>query len=662
MGLPAKWHIARNWVFSKSSVHRPKDVCSISKVKQSNFSGIENFNISPGSNFWEKFPKADLPKKPESKVSASNLKFMISKFCDNWPKNKLRRAWLLYEDLEYGGSAYQKENLPPATLPNARSAYENGELLTEKIAEFIEKGFVKGPFFEKPFEDLRSNTLMAVERGGKIRPVINMSGPDGFSFNSNIDKLKLEKVRMASAKAFGYKVRAEGKGALMSKFDLKDAFKLIPARPADYRLQGFSWLGAYFIETQMIFGAVPSVSNFDRLANTVVELTRTVSDMKGFPVCRTLDDIPFVSSKDSGLTEKFSENLEKVCSFLGVPLAEECPLKEKAFKNSTKGIVLGIGFDTQNMTWFLPNSKADKLTKALCDACCNDYMDLKGVQKLMGQLVDFSQMCPFAKCFTYTGYRFLASFEGNAEILKRPDESVRKDWAVCNRIVQSARKGLPLCKEPAGPSLESLVFYPDAAGCKFDMVQGERKNRNIVGDSGVACLLSKDKEVKWFCQVSWPMDFLEKEKDDLGKFFGSKTTTLETIGILLPFLTIPEQLIGKNVVFHTDNIGVVYGWSSKGVKKDSTASMLIRALFLMSAYLGCTVHIFHVPRKSVLEAEIADSLSRKSSTTDSVKELVSRAERSSLKGVMMDWLLSSDKKWDLPWLLLKELEDKLPYL
>jgi hypothetical protein len=55
----------------------------------------------------------------------------------------------------------------------------------------------------------------------------------------------------------------------MSKIDKKDAYKLVPAPIEDLRLQGFSLLGKYFVETQQIFGSQKAVKNFDRLANTV---------------------------------------------------------------------------------------------------------------------------------------------------------------------------------------------------------------------------------------------------------------------------------------------------------------------------------------------------------------------------------------------------------
>ena len=74
---------------------------------------------------------------------------------------------------------------------------------------------------------------------------------------------------MGTAKQFGFGLARAGKGAKFSKFDLQDAYKLMPAKKKDFRLQGFRWLEKWFVETQQGFGGVPSPSNFDRLPKTI---------------------------------------------------------------------------------------------------------------------------------------------------------------------------------------------------------------------------------------------------------------------------------------------------------------------------------------------------------------------------------------------------------
>ena len=135
------------------------------------------------------------------------------------------------------------------------------------------EGFVAGPFLSPPLPEFRANTIMAIEQKEKVRPVLNMSCPDGNSFNDNVDEHAVPKaVRMSSARQFRQAVLRAGKGALMSKLDMKDAYKNVPAKVEDFRLQGMQWLGAYFVDTQQIFGATPAVANYDNLGGTTLEV------------------------------------------------------------------------------------------------------------------------------------------------------------------------------------------------------------------------------------------------------------------------------------------------------------------------------------------------------------------------------------------------------
>jgi hypothetical protein len=44
--------------------------------------------------------------------------------------------------------------------------------------------------------------------------------------------------------------------------------------------------------------------------------------------------------------------------------------------------------------------------------------------------------------------------------------------------------------------------------------------------------------ISW-SRLSWPNFFLERAKDEKDAYYGSKTTTLEVIGMLMPFLSTP---------------------------------------------------------------------------------------------------------------------------
>ena len=146
------------------------------------------------------------------------------------------------------------------------------------------------------------------------------------------------------------------------------------------------------------------------------------------------------------------------------------------------------------------------------------------------------------------------------------------------------------------------------------LLRMEAWNLNIENDRGVCSLGMSGDIVKTCCIIRWLLRFLNDASDSKGAHFGSKTTMLEMIGLLLPLLTVPNLLVGKHAVFAVDNIAIWHGWKSRGISNDITASILIRAMFLFSYYLGCTIHVVHVPRISTAASELADALSRSSTT------------------------------------------------
>jgi len=624
--------------------------------KWGNVRKLDDYGVPAKEEFWSNFPKRVAPEKVETPVNTKILRWMIEKNSSNLTTHQVRRGVKLLKDLEEGASAYQRHSLPPTTVSNTPSAIEYGQLITDKLYSWLIDGYICGPYDYPPFPGFRCNPIMAVVRGGKVRPVINMSAPSGYSFNDNLVWEEMEKVRMTTAKDFSYKIKECGKNALMSKFDLKDAYKILPAKKEDWRLQGIKWLGKYFFETQMIFGATPSVSNFDRLGSTIVELAVLDSNIPRKLVSRTLDDIPVVAPTGTSYTEDFTKSLKNICGRLNLKLAEICPKKEKAFECSTEGIVLGIGFDTRKMEWYLPKEKADKFIAGALNLIYGKCCSLKQLQTVMGYINCLAQMNRFLKPYQFGGNRMLAEFGGDESIILSLQEKVKEDILVCTRFANSAREGIPIASRPSQIPLLYKEFYSDAAGAAFSMVNGARISKCVEGDRGVACLaLSEKKELFWWNKVIWPMRFLEMEKDKKGFFYGSKTATLEAIGLLMPLLELGEKLMNSTLVFRTDNLPVVYGWLNGGIKFDETASIIIRAMYLISAYLGATVHVLHVPRNSDNWAELADSLSRKQTTRREDEKWLAPMKGDKINEELKKWLEKPCEDWGLPERLLSSI-------
>jgi hypothetical protein len=410
----------------------------------------------------------------------------------------------------------------------------------------------------------------------------------------------------------------------------------------------------------MVFGGVPSVSNFDRLGKTIVDFTIAKTRVAPKYVFRTLDDIPIVSPENSGITEKFTDGLFEICRMLNVPLAEECPLNEKAFKNQTRGTVLGIGFDTTNSTWFLADKKANKVEKTCLGVISAQKMKLKQVQKVMGLVNDLSQLCPFMRPFRYCGNKFLAEFEGREDILLDIPYRMKLDMYVCANIADRAKYGIPIARRKSQPGLKAMRFYSDADGACFTFVKGEKVVAYVPEDRGVASIaLDDEDQVWWWSALRWTKKFLSEMEDEKGAKYGSKTTTLEAVGLLLPLLSVPEKLKGREVAFYTDNLAVVYGWENGGVKFDETATTILRAVHVIACYLGMTVHVKHVQRMSNTHAVLVDHLSREATVTKLDEKLLQGVRMSACDTVLYEWMDNPRISFGLPRKLLNIVKGKL---
>ncbi len=639
MGLPSDWSVVEEWLNSENCILYPANKEeSFFEKKNAEIPTLERYDIAPNEDFWKFFPKRGLPNRPTSKVNARNLKILLDKCRSKMSKTEIRRAERVILDLKTGASAYQKKDLPPITVPNSGSCYKYGELLTDKIATWIKDGFVAGPFDTPPLPGFRANPLIAVARNGKIRPVINMSGPVGASFNDNLERSKLEKVHMTTAKQFGFSLKESGVRAVFSKFDIKDAYKLIPVKLGDIRLQGFYWLGKWFCETQETFGGVPSVCNFDRLGNTTTTLVVVLSEIEAAAVSRTLDDFQGVGPEGSGIAEKFTKVMKEVCGFLNIPLADTCPKNEKAFELATRGTVLGVGFDSSNLTWFISEEKSNKIVRRCLDILNSSHASLRQVQELMGSINDLSQMNGFLKYFRGSGNSFVGKFKNNENLLLMIPEEVKEEVLVAAKIAVSAKSGIPLASRKYACPLSALEFTSDAAGAKYNLHKGlltmvKEPNR------GVCSLGGESTENIWFkSKLVWPEGFLCL-KDEKGTEFGRKSTTLEALGVLLPFVVKPKFLAGKHIIFWVDNAAVCYGWENGYIKFDKEAYGLLRCIHILASFLGSIVYVKHVPRMSTELARLADELSRKEKPSCSVTQNLLCKVSSNVESVaLLSWL------------------------
>jgi len=270
MGLPADWKRVWHWLDYGGPIFFDEKPSNIENDRKwPNIPILEKYDGSGNSSFWAEFPRSDLPSSPVTQIDIEALEAKIDKVKHNLTAGQIQRAARAVDYLKNGAPSCQTENLGFCYVKNSNNTLLHGAVVTDHIATWIDKEYAAGPFTDPPFDNFRVNPLLAVIQPTKIRPVLNVSMPNGASFNSNVNKSELEKVKMSSAREFGEVLHECGPGATMSKFDLVAAYKQVPCKIEDLRLQGFMWNGKYFCETCQVFGASTSVSNFDVIGETI---------------------------------------------------------------------------------------------------------------------------------------------------------------------------------------------------------------------------------------------------------------------------------------------------------------------------------------------------------------------------------------------------------
>ncbi len=88
---------------------------------------------------------------------------------------------------------------------------------------------------------------------GRWRLIVDLSSPEGSSVNDGISA-ELSSLSYTSVDEVMRKVLEVGRGALMAKSDIKQAYRNIPVHPEDRGLLGMQWKGQLLVDGGLPFG------------------------------------------------------------------------------------------------------------------------------------------------------------------------------------------------------------------------------------------------------------------------------------------------------------------------------------------------------------------------------------------------------------------------
>ncbi len=165
--------------------------------------------------------------------------------------------------------------------------------------------------------------------------------------------------------------------------------------------------------------------------------------------------------------------------------------------------------------------------------------------------------------FRYNLVKLLGKFEEGKGDRKLVSAALKDNLWIWKKVINSDRVGLPLCKNFERPTLFPLTFISDAAGAALEWEGNICRNVTVPGDRGVAAVGFYATGVTSVGIIWWPEKLLVSKKGQGGKFFSSKSGTLEMVGLLIPFITQPSVLAGQHIVLSVDNTSVVYATEQK---------------------------------------------------------------------------------------------------
>ena len=513
----------------------------------------------------------------------------------------------MLETSKYGVDTGIDHNLLPPIDVSAGGFIDNvdvGEQLADSLATMVKKKFVAGPFPFCPISYARINQMFPLIQPDKCRMIVNMSYPLGESFNDKIPPDHLRKVTMASAQHVGELIRRCNGRAVLSKYDHVAAYKMIPCKISDLRLQGLRFLGHYFFETKQIFGASPAVNNYDDLhmLMLIITIKRMKSIVNPLFLPRILDDLIGIFTSKATLQD-FHNTYTKLAKEIDVKLAPT--IGTKAYVQVDEGIALGILFNCKNSSWALPDHKQTKYISKITSLLSQTYVTLNELEEINGIINYIVTMSTFL--------RFLRHHLLHAEKSARSDKNKRVILSIHARlqlmtwlrIIKDA-SNFPLQIRDTFPPINVLCILADASGKPENLVSSNLKS----AAAAVSYVDGFPNTIIAACQAFFDEDFVTNQIDEKGTRYGDKTTLLELLSILLGIIHNKDLIYKHQILILSDNLPAL--WALQKGRSSScllTSTVTLAIATLLQSYESY-FYLKHEPRLKTYPALVADSLTR----------------------------------------------------
>ena len=559
------------------------------------------------------------------------------------------KAWLLE------GVPYRMKG--PGTEPEKANNHLNRqetERAIDKIAQFCAQGHMAGPLHNwENRTDLKFTSIFAryQQSDNSVRIINDHSYPKGRSFNEAIDKevVKEIPIHVGQLREFIKSVLECGKNATISKYDMNAAYKFIPVKQEQYRLQAISICGAIFVDMKLSFGDA-TACHYYSFFHTITQ------EAFVFSVIDTPKDLVTICVDDSSIVVpeiaidwavQYGNRYKEVMDLIGAGTKPSDPERRKCFELKNDGEVLGVWINTKTMTWSLSTPKLSDILEKIDmlvdpkDATTIKVVKLKELQKVVGKIVDLAMICSNLKSamaiLNIEKARFEREFHDENEKPLAGQQKIaflspraREDLLVIRSVLACIQEyPIPLENHERNVNRGAEVFFcSDASGLIA----------NINAPAALGVYIPQQGEIQslalsYILPRKWMLSRNEDREQN-----ADNTVLLELLALISPIVEFPNLFRNKAVSFQTDNLALSQLYKSLWPNKESTAYFL-RALNFVTQALNVKLSIEWKRRRSDLFSRVADDLTH--SKFDTVPRTCQNKRISTLPDPILKTLVTS---------------------
>lgn len=441
------------------------------------------------------------------------------------------------------------------------------DLSPDTLPTFIrnerELGRISGPFSlqNPPTKIFMVNPIGLVEKRDtnpiEYRVITHHSAPHGASVNDGIDKHEF-RISFDTLKHAVRWIRHFGTGALLSKIDIKDAYRNLPVHPVDQLLQGIVHDGKLYFDKALAFGARSSCGIFCRFADIIAWIAHN----NGIPaIIHYVDDFLIISNPTNTADKaKFLTLLEDL----------KIPIKVQKLEGpSTRLIYLGFEIDSVNMTASLSAQRRHQLLDYLNKWKKKKSAHSREIRSLVGYLLWACQVLPRARPFAQR-FLDLQNRTHNVDRYVNLGRDLRADLEWWIRAV-STWNGVYLFEETSWIQPHIPRFYTDAsnigAGATFE---------------------------NYFFAALWSSNLNPAVID---------INLRELIAIVLAVSTFRSLWTRKRYILYTDNASCVAN-IKRGYASNPLANEIIRDIYEQQVVFSFAIKVEHIPSAQNVNADM----------------------------------------------------------